>query len=57
MVLNIKLNVIYVFIITIINGDYYHFDTLPLLIIITQFLYDTATTIHSFNKHTKTKLY
>ena len=35
--MNIKLIIINAFMITIINGDYYHFDTLLLLIIITQF--------------------
>ena len=54
---NIKLIFIHVFMITIINGDYYHLDTLLLLIIITMFLYDTVTTIYSFNKYKKIKLY
>ena len=54
---NIKLIFIHVFMIAIINGDYYHLDTLLLLIIITMFLYDTVTTIYSFNKYKKIKLY
>ena len=57
MVVNIKLMIINAFTITIINDDYYHFDTLILLIIITQFLYDTVTTIHSVNRHKRKKIF